>query len=448
MISPIEYSINHHREQLAYDDGKIQIQYGSLQAAIAESPIMQLTNIDFGDYIIWSPKNDFESFLTFWTLQYRGCVACPISSRISDSKRLEMAEQINAKWLKSMPHNRDKVRRKFVSSQTTDYPTPPATLIFSSGSTGQPKAIVHAMSAHIASATGAAKNIPLKSGDRWLWSLPLYHISGLSILIRCAAVGATVVGLPVDQELNAYALDKLKITHLSVVATQLRRLLTEKTFPSQHLCTVLLGGNSIDPKLVEEARNRGIDVRTTYGLSEMASQVTTSTANGTPKASGKLLEDRQLQISSSGEILLRGETLALGYFQNGDIQPMTNEKGWFQTNDIGALNENSELIVSGRIDNMFISGGENIHPENIERAMTTLFNIEQVIVVPSPDKEFGSRPVAFVDGALPADWKSRTMQLLPKYELPIKIYPWPSGTETQIKPDRTHFQRLISDKNQ
>ena len=97
---------------------------------------------------------------------------------------------------------------------------------------------------------------------------------------------------------------------------------------------------------------------------------------------------------------------------------------------------------------MFISGGENIHPENIERAMTTLFNIEQVIVVPSPDKEFGSRPVAFVDGTLPADWKSRIMQLLPKYELPIEIYPWPSGTETQIKPDRTHFQRLISDKNQ
>lgn len=448
MISPIEYSINHHREQLAYDDGKIQIQYGSLKAAFAESAIMQLTNVDHGDYIVWSPKNDFESFLTFWALQQRGCVACPISYRISDSKRLEMAEQINAKWLKSILHNRDKVRRKFVSSKNTDDPTQPATLIFSSGSTGRPKAIVHAMSAHLASATGAAKNIPLKSGDRWLWSLPLYHISGLSILIRCATAGATVVGLPVDQELNAYALDELKITHLSVVTTQLRRLLTEKTFPSQHLCTVLLGGNSIDPKLVEAARNRGIDVRTTYGLSEMASQVTTSTADGTPKSSGKLLENRQLQISSSGEILLRGETLALGYFQNGAIQSLTNKNGWFQTNDIGALNENSELIVSGRIDNMFISGGENIHPENIERAMATLFNIEQVIVVPSPDKEFGSRPVAFVDGTLPADWKSRIMQLLPKYELPIEIYPWPSGTETQIKPDRIHFQRLISDKNQ
>ena len=71
MISPIESSINHHRNQLAYDDGKIQIQYGSLQAAVAESAITQLTNIDFGDYIAWSPENDFESFLTFWTLQQR-----------------------------------------------------------------------------------------------------------------------------------------------------------------------------------------------------------------------------------------------------------------------------------------------------------------------------------------------------------------------------------------
>ena len=102
MISPIESSINHHRNQLAYDDGKIQIQYGSLQAALAESAIMQLANIDVGDYIAWSPENDFDSFLNFWTLQQRGCVTCPISSRISNSKRCEMAEQINAKSLKSM----------------------------------------------------------------------------------------------------------------------------------------------------------------------------------------------------------------------------------------------------------------------------------------------------------------------------------------------------------
>ena len=448
MISPIESSINHHGDQLAYEDGKIQIQYGALQAAFTQSAIMQLTNIEFGDYIVWSPKNDFESFITFWTLQQRGCVACPVSSRISDSKRHAMAEQINGKWLKSLLNERDKVQRKFVNSKTPDDLAQPATLIFSSGSTGQPKAIVHGMSAHIASATGAAKVIPLNSGDRWLWSLPLYHISGLSILIRCATAGATVVGLPSDQELNARVLDELKITHLSVVTTQLRRLLAEKTFPSQHLRTVLLGGGSIDPNLVETARNRGIDIRTTYGLSEMASQVTTSTADGTPSASGKLLENRQLQISPTGEILLRGETLALGYYQNGDIQSLINKDGWFQTNDIGALNENSELIVSGRIDNMFISGGENIHPENIERAMTALFNIEQVIVVPSPDTEFGARPVAFVDGRLPPDWKERIIQLLPKYEVPTEIHPWPSGSETPIKPDRIHLQRLISDETQ
>ena len=76
---------------------------------------------------------------------------------------------------------------------------------------------------------------------------------------------------------------------------------------------MLLGGSSIDPKLVEVARSRGVDVRTTYGLTEKASQVTTSAADGTPEASGKLLENRQLQVSSTGEILVRGETLALGY---------------------------------------------------------------------------------------------------------------------------------------
>ncbi|MEE2825733.1 MAG: AMP-binding protein [Planctomycetota bacterium] len=440
----MESSLSHHRRQLAYDDGKIQIQYGSLQAALAESAIMQLENINVGDYVAWSPKNDFDSFLNFWALQRRGCVTCPISSRISNSKRCQMAEQINAKWLRAMLDCKGKTQHEFVDSDGATAPNPPATLIFSSGSTGQPKAIVHAMSSHIASAAGAAEIIPLESGDRWLWSLPLYHISGLSILIRCATAGATVVGLPFGQELNTHALDKLHVTHLSVVGTQLRRLLAEKAFPPRHLRTVLLGGSSIDPKLVEAARNLGVDVRTTYGLSEMASQVTTSAADGASNASGKLLENRELQISATGEILVRGETLALGYLQNGEIRSLINEDGWFHTNDIGALNGDSELIVCGRVDNMFISGGENIHPENIERAMNSLFNLQQVIVVPLTDKEFGARPVAFVDGVLPMDWKEKLIQLLPKYEVPLEVHPWPSGTDTQIKPDRIHLQRLLS----
>ena len=444
MMSPLGSTIDRHRDQLAYDDGKTQIQYGSLQAALDESSIMQLTNIEFGDRIAWSPRNDLESFLTFWALQQRGCIACPISSRVSDSKRHEMVEQVNAKWLASMLNHEEEVKSKSVNPQIHDDLNRPATLIFSSGSTGQPKAIVHAMSAHLASATGASKIIPLNAGDRWLWSLPLYHISGLAILVRCAIAGATVVGLPVDRELNADVLDELKVTHLSVVMTQLRRLLAEKTFPSKHLQTVLLGGASMDPQLVEAARNRGIDVRTTYGLSEMASQVTTSTGDGNPQASGKLLENRQLRISPSGEILVRGKTLALGYFQDGSVQSLTDKNGWFQTNDIGSFNEHSELIVSGRIDNMFISGGENIHAENIERAMTALFNIEQVIVVPSPDKEFGLRPVAFVDGILPSDWRERILQLLPKYEVPVEIHTWPTKTETEVKPDRIQLKHFVS----
>lgn len=448
MISPMESSIYHHWNQLAYDDGKIQIPYGSFKTALAESAIMQQANINFGDCIAWSPKNDFDSFLSFWALQQRGCVTCPISSRISDFKRREMAKQINAKWLHSMLSTRDKTAGEFVNFKTDDTANQPATIIFSSGSTGQPKAVVHAMSAHTHSAMGAAEIIPLEPGDRWLWSLPLYHISGLAILIRCAMAGATVVGLPIDQKLSAHLLDEMRVTHLSVVTTQLRRLLNEKTFPSKHLRTMLLGGSSIDPKLVEVARSRGVDVRTTYGLTEMASQVTTSAADGTPEASGKLLENRQLQVSSTGEILVRGETLALGYLQNGEIQSLVNENGWFQTNDIGTFNGNSELIVKGRIDNMFISGGENIHPENIERAMTTLFKIDQVIVVPFPDKEFGARPVAFVEGALPADWEEKIIQLIPKFEVPIQIYPWPSGMDTQIKPDRIRLQRLISGETQ
>lgn len=439
-LSPIHLAAQEHSHHIAFDDGVSQITYAGLKDALSQTPAMQLSDLHAGNHIAWCPQNDRNAFLTFWGLQLRGCVACPISHRFPDTTRDELVARIDAKWLSDFSE-------KEAAPTAPAIQGGPATIILSSGSTGVPKAIVHSMAAHVASAKGAATNMPLAAGDRWLWSLPLYHVSGLSILVRCAVAGATVAGTTDRGELSAKILEARQISHLSVVTTQLRRLLADSSFPSVHLKQVLLGGSSVDAALVAEARSRGVNVLTTYGLTETASQVTTSTSSDDPAKSGRILPGRELKISDAGEILVRGETLCLGYYNAGAIESVVDEQGWFHTKDLGALDDNGQLSVKGRIDNMFISGGENIHPESIERAMLYAFDILQVVVVPKKDETFGARPVAFVKGTLPSDWQSKLRQFLQGYEVPVEVFDWPPEADGAIKPDRKKLQKLASKRS-
>ncbi len=437
IFSPIHLSTQKHPQQIAFDDGVVQIMYADLKDALSQTPAMQLSGFQAADHVAWCPRNDCDAFLTFWALQLRGCVACPISHRFPEATRDEVVARIDARWLSDFSEKETKSTAPAIQNA-------PVTIILSSGSTGAPKAIVHSMEAHVASAEGAATNMPLAAGDRWLWSLPLYHVSGLSILVRCAVAGATVVGMRDQDELSGEMLDARKVTHLSVVTTQLRRLLADASFPSVHLKWVLLGGSSVDATLVAEARSRGVKVLTTYGLTETASQVTTSTPKDDPAKSGRILPGREIKISDSGEILVRGETLCLGYFDSGALESVIDEEGWFHTKDLGSLDDDGQLSVKGRVDNMFISGGENIHPESIERAMLSAFDILQVVVVPKKDGAFDARPVAFVNGILPSDWQPRLRLTLQGYEIPVEILEWPADADGEIKPNRKMLQQLVT----
>lgn len=433
---PIELSAHSHPDELAFCDGKAEITYAALADELAKSTAARATGLRPGDHVAWCPGNDAESMANFWALQQRGCVACPVSHRYPAVAREEILKRIDARWLPDLePGEPSSVP---LSRSAAD----PATLILSSGSTGVPKAIVHTMAAHVASARGAATNMPLLPGDRWLWSLPLCHVSGLSIVVRCAVAGATVVGMQPQEKLTADLLHRRRVTHLSVVTTQLRRLLGEDNFPSPHLKSVLLGGSSVDETLVTRARKRGVAVHTTYGLSETATQVSTSTSTCDPSTSGRVLAGRELRISADGEILVRGDTLCLGYYRDGKVHRIVDDEGWFGTKDLGTISDQGLLTVHGRVDNMFISGGENIHPETIERAMMSIFEIQQVVVVPRPEASFGARPVAFVRGELPSDWEAQLRERLQGYEVPDDVLPWPAEADGAIKPNRKFLQQL------
>jgi O-succinylbenzoic acid--CoA ligase len=173
----------------------------------------------------------------------------------------------------------------------------------------------------------------------------------------------------------------------------------------------------------------------------MASQVTTTLPGASIeelRTAGRVLPNREVSISKSGEILVRGETLFAGYVEGEEPDRPLDAEGWFHTRDLGEIDESGYLRVGGRMDNLFISGGENIQPEEIEEALCRLDGIDEAVVVPVLDEEFGARPVAFVRaaGRMPEELARKLEPLLPRFKIPISFHPWPEEARRGMKADR------------
>lgn len=330
----------------------------------------------------------------------------------------------------------------------------PASLIRTSGSSAYPKLAQHSWGNHVYSAQGSLKNLPLGPQDRWLLSLPLFHVGGLAIVVRCWLAGATLA-IPDTQQSLSDALTHFKPTHLSLVPTQLQRLLQhpQSRVALQGCTAILLGGAPVSAELIAQAQQAELNIHTSYGATEMSSQITTTPPGywlnhpATPVVSGELLPHRELRLHQ-GEVLVRGQTLFQGYRQNGVLQQQQRKDGWFATGDLGHWHH-GQLRINGRKDYQFISGGENIQPEEIERYLLAFSEVQEAMVVPVRDHEFGARPVAFLRLAHGVDAVSffkalpdALSQSLPKFKIPQGFYPWPDTLQTEgLKPRRHTFQR-------
>ena len=316
-----------------------------------------------------------------------------------------------------------------------------ATVLLTSGSSGRPKAVAHTAQAHLANAAGSHDNIPFAPGHVWLRSLSLHHVGGLAMLFRALHGGGAVAfpehGVPLGRACRQFS-----ATHLSVVATQLQRLLAEG--PPPDLAAVLVGGGPIPPELVTAARGVGVPIHTTYGMTEMGSQVATTPPGATPeqlRTAGRPLPGRLVRIDDGGEILVRGAPKMAGYLRDdGTLDPGVDGEGWYHTGDVGTL-EDGWLRVTGRKDLMFISGGENIYPEEIERVLMGIDGVLAAVVVAVPDPTWGRRPVAFVLGQFEeAALRAALRDRLAGFQVPDRVFAWPGDAPGWSgKPPRRWF---------
>lgn len=162
------------------------------------------------------------------------------------------------------------------------------------------------------------------------------------------------------------------------------------------------------------------------------------------------LEKRELRIDQEGQIWVKGACLFQGYWEKGILRLPVDEQGWFATGDIGRFCCQKGVSIVGRKDWQFISGGENIQPEEIEQVLLTFSDILDAVVVPVADAQYGHRPAAVIQCTDPQfDLKKMRDQLqerLPKYKLPITLFAIDEIPKKGLKTDRKKIFEWVSKK--
>lgn len=371
--------------------------------------------VRMGDLVAIIAPNSPELVLLLLGLLKAGMIAAPLNYRFPEKKLRSTLEKLRPRLLLTAGNENTSLgictatirsilddtaggnaASAFESKPEMDRPV---TIIHTSASSGEAKAAVHSFANHWYNALGSNENLPFGPGECWLLSLPLYHIGGYTLLFRSLISGGSL-GIGEPDETLGRSLLNFPLTHLSLVPTQLYRLLanTESRALIGKLKAVLLGGSAAPASLLEDAIRRNIPLYLSYGSTEMGSQIATTPApiRNIQQNSGQILPYREIIMAEDGELLVKGACLFQGYLGPDGIEPQTDAEGWFHTSDIGIISEKGEVTLLGRKDNMFIAGGENIHPEEIEKALMMIDGIEEALVVPIPDKEYGQRPAAFI----------------------------------------------------
>jgi len=266
-----------------------------------------------------------------------------------------------------------------------------AVLVTTSGSTGVRKAVALSITALDASVAASLARLDARPGERWGLALPTHHVAGLSVLLRARALGrrASVAA-------DTTAVADLEVDHVALVPTQLADLL-DLGADLRRFRTILLGGARPDRELLARAAAAGARIVVSYGMTET---VGGCVYDGVP------LDGVEVAVTGAGRIRVRGPVLLHGYRTRGEDGrirdvPGVDADGWFTTSDVGELHD-GELTVTGRSDEVLVSGGVNVPLAAVRAAIASHPGVTQVAVTAIPDARFGEVPAAVVVAADPA----------------------------------------------
>ncbi len=401
--------------------------------------------------LLSSNNSDYVVLLfSLWNLD--ACVI-PLNIMLSDSELIEIINFSDAEFLFT---NEDDKRPLGLDIPQYDFnttlpeadgyaapgidPDAVSLLMFTSGATGKPKGVMHSLNDLLNSADNSAGLLNQQPEDRWLASLPFYHIGGLSIIIRTFRYGSSLVipsSLKNDSLVKAF--NSYKPSFASLVAAQLKRMLESGWKPLSELKNILLGGGFADEELIGEAISAGCKISNVYGSTETSAFVTAGDPEsvktkllsaGRALGSNKVfIVDDQLneeKAGVSGEILIQSNALFHGYYKDEkETAKKLTPKG-FLTGDVGYIDSDGYLYVEARRTDLIITGGENVNPLEVENALNKIAGIGESCVFALPDKEWGqivAAAVVLIEDISIEEITDHLKGKIAGYKIPKRFYP-------------------------
>ncbi len=349
--------------------------------------------------------NSRSSLVLLFSLFELGVPVLLLHPRTPESERRRQLRETETQLLLEPPEPESLPDATNTTPEDLDADRPLA-IVATSGTSGRPKWAVLSRRAFLAAAAGSAANLGWEDDDRWLLSLPIAHVGGLSIVVRCLSARRTVAvetATRFDAAAFAATITDRHITLASLVPTMLRRLLDlEGWSPPDSLRALLVGGAATTPKLLARAADRCWPVLTTYGLTEACSQVATQSYGTVQRGElgcGRPVAGMEVRIREEA-IEIRGACLMDGYLGSDATSTLTAD-GWFRTGDLGEIDEDGNLHVLGRGDDVLVTGGENVHPLAVEQALEEHPAVTDACVFGIADDEWGQVVAAAVAAAEP-----------------------------------------------
>jgi cyclohexanecarboxylate-CoA ligase len=346
-------------------------------------------------------------------------------------------------------------------------PSDLAVVLFTSGSTGEPKAVLHTHRGLAYKARLMARVHALNSDDTVLMPAPLAHVSGLlnAVLVPGAAGMRTVLMERWDPDAALATIEAERVSFMVGPPTFFVGLMSAATFSPRRVHSLRLvssGGAGVSPSFVATASEAlEARVKRSYGSTE-APTVTTTTDSDAPRrvqeTDGRAVGEVELRISdpetgralragADGELWVRGPELFAGYADASQTRDATS-RGWFRTGDLARLDDDGSLSIVGRIKDVIIRGGENIATAEVESVLESHPSVRQAVAVGYPDPRLGERVAVFVVTDDPFDLEACRAWFaergVARFKVPeLVVQVWEVPTTASGKPDRAALRQRL-----